>query len=100
MQPSPSMSNLSFNISKMEVSRGATVSVPSLKVSPTNHNTQQHNHVTQSHVAHGAEIPVGIRGSPDGASIRSESPLPPNEQNEMQDNLGTRLYNIIINNGS
>jgi len=72
IQPSPSMSNLSFNISKMELSRGPTVSVP-----PASAAIQKFQQ----------EIPVGIRGSPDGASIRSESPLPPNEQQEIQDNI-------------
>ena len=77
IQPSPSMSNLSFNISKMELSRGPTVSVP-----PASAAIQKFQQT---------EIPVGIRGSPDGASIRSESPLPPNEQQEIQDNISKKI---------
>ena len=81
----------------MEVSRGATVSVPPLKVSPSNHLPPNHS-ASSNHVqmTHGAEIPVGIRGSPDGASIRSESPLPPNEQNELHDNLGLDYINVNL----
>ena len=89
IQPSPSMSNLSFNISKMELSRGPTVSVP-----PASAAIQKFQQ----------EIPVGIRGSPDGASIRSESPLPPNEQQEIQDNISKkisgRFCNLILLSGA
>ena len=58
---SPSMSNLSPAMAKIEISRGPTVSVPPVKLQ---------------------EVPIGVRGSPDGASIRSESPLPPSEGHE------------------
>ena len=60
----------------MELSRGPTVSVP-----PASAAIQKFQQ----------EIPVGIRGSPDGASIRSESPLPPNEQQEIQDNISKKM---------
>ena len=43
-----------------------------------------------------SEIPTQLRGSPDGASIRSESPLPQNEQNEIHDNLG--LFSFWLKN--
>ena len=77
----------------MELSRGPTVSVP-----PASAAIQKFQQT---------EIPVGIRGSPDGASIRSESPLPPNEQQEIQDNISKnqstnvgRLCNLILLNGA
>ena len=57
---SPSLTALSPALAKIEISRGATVSVPPVKLH--------------------SDIPVGVRGSPDGASIRSESPLPPSEE--------------------
>ena len=62
-----SLSNLSPALAKIEISRGATVSVPSVKLQ------QQQQQASQ-------DVPMGVRGSPDGASIRSESPLPPSEQ--------------------
>lgn len=58
---SPSLSNLSPAMAKIEISRGPTVSVPPVKIQ---------------------DIPVGVRGSPDGASIRSESPLPPEQMDD------------------
>ena len=70
---SPSMSNLSPAMAKIEISRGPTVSVPPVKLQ---------------------EVPIGVRGSPDGASIRSESPLPPSEGHE--DMFKGRVEHFVV----